>query len=101
MTFIDFKKQNNYPIVILSILAIISFVFMVVLYNQTVNLNYSIGQIKNQITQSQAHTDEIQTQILSILNSSNASNEAKKMGLIVDNNPQYLQANSRWAFAFQ
>ena len=101
MTFIQFEKQNNYPIIVLSILAIIGFVSVAVLYSQTVNINYSIQQAKSQITQSQTDADVVQGKILSILNSSNAINEAKTMGLIVDNNPQYLQANSQWAFAFQ
>jgi len=75
---------------------------MVALYNQTVNLNQNITAAKAQLNTIGSENTTLSNQVMATLGASdNVQNIVSQDGLIVDNNPQYLQTNQQWPIASQ
>lgn len=80
---------------------IVETIGLIYLYSQIVTLNYGVDQDKIDIQKVQAQSAEVNNQIFGLFSSQNVGSFSAAHNLIVDNNPQYLETNSKWAFVSQ
>lgn len=102
MTYIQPIKRNILSRVIFWLIAIGVFgaLALVLIYNQTVNLEHNIAEVRDGIKQAQGKNVELQELIFAILNSDNFAKTVGN-GFIVDKNPEYLPVEEKWSFASQ
>ena len=102
MTYIQPIKRDILNRIIFWFIAVGVFaaLALVLIYNQIVNLEHNIVEIRNGIKQAQEKNVELQEQIFAIFNSNNF---AKTVGdnFVVDKNPEYLPVEQKWSFASQ
>jgi cell division protein FtsL len=104
MTIIKLNQNKDFYLRILIIflpIIIIETTGLIFLYNQTVTLNNEITQAKVAIQGIQGQSAEINNQIFDLFASQNVAKFVDASGLVVENNPQYVETNSKWAFASQ
>ncbi|MCL5733665.1 MAG: hypothetical protein M1334_03335 [Patescibacteria group bacterium] len=104
MTIIKFNKNKNFYLRVLIIflpIIIIETVGLISLYSQTVVINYNAAQTKAELQSVQAREAEANNQIFGLFASQNVVNFSQSHDLAIDNQPQYLETNSKWAFASQ
>ncbi|MCL4437474.1 hypothetical protein M1513_00345 [Patescibacteria group bacterium] len=104
MTIIKFNKNKNFYLKVLIIflpVIIIETVGLISLYSQTVVVNYSADQARAELQSVQAQEAEANNQIFGLFASQNVGSFSQSHGLVIDDQPQYLETNSKWAFASQ
>lgn len=98
MTIIQPNKTGSYTNIVLAILAGVLTVFsvwLVVLYNRSVNLNHNISDLKAQIKNTETETAELKDRIFTILDTQALSRIAETEGLVKENSPRYLEVPSK------
>lgn len=93
MTIIHPHKTLPFVHIFLMILAgvlVILSVWLVVLYNQSVNLDHNISSLKTQIKNTETETAELKDRIFTLLDTQTLSRIAETEGLIKEDNPKYL-----------
>lgn len=101
MTFIQPKKGSNILNKILILLAaglVLGAFWMVILYNNYVNLNHGLSNLRLEFKQVQAQNAELKDKIFRALDLAKSNNPSDRR-LIQDKNPEYLEVNSKWSYA--
>lgn len=94
MTFIQPKKYINLLNIVLAMLAVAILggtFWLVVAYNNTVDLSHDIVSIKSQLDTIGANTTALNNSIISTLGSTQFQTLAIQDNLVQDKNPQYYQ----------
>lgn len=102
MTFIQPNKNKsilNLIIGLLSVSLLTGVFFLVVFYNNTVNINHNIASAKAELDEIAAKNTNLNNMMMSLLGSDQLSLSAKTNNLIEDKNPQYLTIDSQWPIA--
>ena len=93
MTIIHPHKTSPFINIILMILAgilAVSSIWLVVLYNRSVNLDHNISSLKAQIKNMETETAELKDRIFTILDTQALSRIAETEGLVKERSPNYL-----------
>ena len=93
MTIIHPHKTLPFINIIFTILAgilVVSSVWLVFLYNRSVNLDHDISGLKAQIKNTETETAELKDRIFTILDTQALSRIAETEGLVKEGNPKYL-----------
>src|SRR5437870_13429674 len=104
MTFIHPKKESNILNKILFVLIIglvLCAFWMVILYNNLVNFNHGLSNLKKEFGSVQTQNAELKDKIFSLINSARQNN-LNGSELIQDKNPSYLEVgsiNQKWSYA--
>lgn len=104
MTIIRLSQNKDFYLRILVIflpIIIIETAGLIFFYNQTVTLNNGIDQAKIAIQGVQGQSAEINNRIFDLFASQNVISYAEANGLVAEEKPQYVETNSKWAFASQ
>lgn len=99
MTFIQPNKPKSLVniILVLLVLAIFTGTFwLVVAYNQTVNVSHNIEAVKAKLDAVGAGNTAMSNQIIATLGGDQAATIAAKDGLVQENKPQYVTINNQW-----
>lgn len=94
MTFIQPKKYINLLNIVIAMLVVVILsgtFWLVVAYNNTVDLSHDIVSIKTQIDTIGANTTALNNSIISTLGSTQFQTLAIQDNLVQDKNPQYYQ----------
>lgn len=97
MTIIHPHKTSPFINIILALLAgvlVVSSVWLVVLYNRSVNLDHNISSLKAQIKNMETETAELKDRIFTLLDTQALSRIAETEGLVKENSPRYLDVPS-------
>lgn len=78
---------------------VLSALWLIILYNQIVNLHHSISGTNSDFQTLQARNAELKDTILGFYNDETLSRLAEERRLIQDKKPQYLEANQQWVLA--
>ena len=106
MTLIQPNKDKN----IFSILLMLSVVplltgvvWLIMIYNQTVNFNHSATSMKEELANVQTESADLKEKLFATLDTDNLQQVAADYQLVKDKNPQFLEIDtaSQWAFASQ
>jgi hypothetical protein len=76
-------------------------VWLVVLYNQTVNIDHGLEKAKTEIQKLQAGNAELQDVLFGFFDDTKVELFAKENNLIKEKNPQYIETDGQWEFASQ
>ena len=76
-------------------------IWLIVLYNQTVDIRHSISAANASYEKLQASNAELKDGVLKLFLNENFERLAEDRNLIIDKKPQYLRANTQWVFASQ
>ena len=71
--------------------------WLVVLYNLSVDLEYKLKEAKAEFQKIEAQNAEFQDKIFAVFKSENLENFAKDKGLIKDQEPEYFRLTQQWA----
>ncbi len=94
MTFLEPKKEKNFYNLILPILGVLAFlsvIFLVIMYNQVVSLDHEISKINKQIEEEQGLTAEFKEKVFATLNSGSIKDFITENGLVPEKNPSYFE----------
>ncbi|GEM_PF-442229 len=97
MTIIQPRKTSSYINTVLAILAaafLIASVWLVILYNRAVNLSHNVIELKAEMKKTETGTADLNDKMFALMDSRALSEFAAASGLLKENNPEYLQANS-------
>ena len=100
MTFIHPKKETNIlnkVLLLLTAMLVLGAFWIVILYNNFVNLNHGLSNLKKEFESVQIANAEQKDKIFSLLNST--QNNLKTSELIQDKNPAYLEVEPKWSYA--
>ncbi len=67
------------------------------LSNQTVNLRHDISKINLEIQNIQNRNVEVKDKIFALFNNQNLAEFSETRKLVQEKNPEYLEANQKWA----
>ena len=70
--------------------------WLVVAYNQTVNVSHNISKMKAQLDAIGAENTAASNQIVATLSAKQAAALAADDGLVQENKPQYVTINKQW-----
>ena len=104
MTFLQPQKHfniQNFIIGFLSVLVLGGVFWVVIAYNNTVNLSHNITAAKSQLDSIGAQTTSLNNDIVAMLGSAQIGSLAAADGLVQDNKPQYFYINQQWSIASQ
>jgi hypothetical protein len=76
-------------------------IWLIILYNNVVNLSHGISDIKAEFQAIQSQNAELKNKTLSMLDEASFGGFAGKNSLIQDKNPKYFEVNPQWSFASQ
>jgi len=99
MTFIQPNKPKSLINIILVFTALATFAgtfWLVVAYNQTVNLSHNIAAVKAELDSIGAQNTAISNQLVATLSVDQAATLATSDGLVQENKPQYATTNTQW-----
>jgi len=102
MTFIQPEKNNGFLGKFLMILMVGLFsgaIWLVVLYNNTVNLAHGAAEMRTELQSVQSQNAEAENKMFTLLTQSASAELVKKDNLVQDKNPEYLETNSQWLYA--
>lgn len=71
--------------------------WLVVIYNNIVDLRHDISSAKADFDALQAQNSELRSRVFALLDVSDLKESS--LGLVQDKNPEYLEINSKWSFA--
>jgi cell division protein FtsB len=101
MTFIQPNNKKgsslNKILAILVCLLFFGSVWLIVIYNNIVNFNHGISQMKEETEQIRAKNVEIENKILNLVSDASLKNKTGA-GLVQDKNPQYFKVNQQWSY---
>ncbi len=97
MTIIQPEKKSilNFLLVLAFSLLFISSLILIVLYNYVVNFNKNIVKMEKDIKQFEIQTTELTEKIFDIVSGDNLEKIAQEYGMVKENNPEYLEINSK------
>lgn len=75
--------------------------WLVLLYNQTVNIGHGLEKASADLRKLQGQTAELQDTLFNFFDGKRIEVFAKENRLIKEKNPEYLEINSQWVFASQ
>jgi cell division protein FtsL len=104
MTFIQPKKYfniQNFMIAALVVLVLGSTFWLVIGYNETVNLSHNIASVKSQLETIGAQNTALNNNVLALLGENQIGAVAAADGLVQDTKPQYFSINQQWPIASQ
>ena len=104
MTFIQPSKHTGIEnlIIAMLVLALIAGTFWIVIgYNQTVDLNHDITSAKAQLDSIGARNTVLNNQVIATLGGSNISALAAQYNLVEEKKPQYFPIDQKWPIASQ
>ncbi len=98
MTIIHPHKTLPFINIILTVLAgvlVVFSVWLVILYNRSVNLDHNISSFKAQIKNTETQTAELKDRIFTLFDAQALSHIAETGGLVKENSPRYLEVPSQ------
>lgn len=104
MTFIQPKKYFNiqkFLIAALIVLVLGGTFWLVIGYNETVDLSHNITSIKSQLETIGAQNTALNNDVLATLGENQIGSLAAADGLVRDTKPQYFSINQQWPIASQ
>ena len=104
MTYIRPNKDHSTLNVVLLFLGIGFFlgaVWLVVLYNNSVNFSHGLSEMKAEFQEVQAANVELREHIFSVLDTLNSKDLAAQHNLVQEKKPQYLELISQAPFLLQ
>lgn len=104
MTYIQPHQSNKFFITILALFGvclIVSVVWLVILYNQIVNLRHSISDSNSSFQKVQATNAELKDDMLSLFDDVGLQKLASEQGLVKEKKPEYQQVKQQWVFALE
>src|SRR3989344_2535022 len=100
MTYIQPNRKSllNKTIFALVGVVVATAFWLVILYNNIVDLEHGISSVREEIKSLQVESVDLNEKLFAIFDSSNFS---KVLGanLIQDKNPEYMEVSSKWHFA--
>ncbi|MEK7508171.1 MAG: hypothetical protein AAB602_03780 [Patescibacteria group bacterium] len=99
MTFIQPNKDKsvlNKILMLFALFTVLSSAWLVVLYNNVVNLNHGLSRMKSEFSEIQSQNMAIKSKVFDLINSSDPLNFG---GLVQDKNPEYIDVRPTWSFA--
>ncbi len=104
MTFIQPNQNKNILNKIIAVLAlgiVLISVWLIVLYNQTVNLDHAIAGMTDNIQKLQAANADLKSRTVALLTGQDFEALAAEKGLVQERNPQYLELTvaNKWDIA--
>lgn len=95
------KKNNfkNYILALLVLLIVSGTVWLVVLYNRKVDYVNSVTKIKQDKQLLEAQSVQDKEKIFSLLGSGEMDQFATQLGLVKENNPEYIEISKPWVSA--
>lgn len=88
----------NILLIFLGAPAILGFIYVIILYNQTVDLKHSIADMKAETQKIEVQSADLKDQYFAIFDPAKVESTAKARGLVKENKPAYLESNT-WALA--
>jgi len=105
MTFIQPDKNNssflNKILIILVIGLFFGAIWLIILYNNSVNLNHGVSDAKAELQIVQSRNSGLKDKLLTLLNKNSSGDLVSKNNLVEDKNPQYFPLNQQWSYASQ
>ncbi len=99
MTFIQPNKPKslvNIVLVFMTLAVLAGTFWLVVAYNQTVNIGHNIEAMKSELDAIGAANTAESNQLVAKLSADQAATLAASDGLVQENKPQYNTVNSQW-----
>ncbi|HVN26686.1 MAG TPA: hypothetical protein VMT99_03485 [Candidatus Paceibacterota bacterium] len=99
MTFIQPNKPKsliNGILVLLTVAVLVGTFWLVVAYNQTVNMTHNIAAMKAKLDDIGAENTASSNALIATLSASQAAAIASQDGLVQENNPQYRTVTTQW-----
>lgn len=103
MTSIQPNKEKTLSVKIIALLGVtllFGVIFLIALYNQTVNLEHEIKAARDEVQNIQAENAEYKDKIFNLLSAKNIESIAAERQLVKEKEPEYIQAH-RWAVVSQ
>lgn len=93
MTFIQPTQKNfiNIAIPVLICILIFASVWLIFLYNRSINLEHGISQTEKDLQKLQVDRAELQDKIFALSNDANLQKLSKERGLFQEKAPQYME----------
>lgn len=100
MTFVRTEKQNisNILLIVLGLVLVVGFIYLIVAYNQMVNLRHGISDMRADIQKFGAQSAELKDKLFQTFDPGKVEALAKERGLVKETKPSYLETN-QWALA--
>lgn len=98
MTFIQPNKPKsliNIALVLLALATLAGTFWLVVAYNQTVNMSHNIAALKAKVDAIGAENTAQSNQLIATLSANQAATLAGNDGLVQENKPQYVTINNK------
>lgn len=95
------KLFSNKLLVLFCAPLFLGIVWLVALYNQTVNIGHGIEEMNADLKKLQGETAELQDTMFNSFSGERIEAFAKENRLIKEKTPEYLEINDQWAFALQ
>jgi hypothetical protein len=102
MTYIQPNKNHstlNILLIFLGIGFFLGAVWLVILYNNSVNFSHGLSEMKSEFQEVQTVNVELKEKIFSVLDSLNSKSIAASHNLVQEKKPQYLEINTQWSYA--
>ena len=80
---------------------ITSVIWLVILYNQIVNLHHSVSDINSSFQKVQAANAELKGKALTLFDDVVLQKLASERGLVKEKKPEYQQVKQQWVFALE
>jgi len=99
MTLIQPNKNNNYInrfLILFVVCFFIQAIWLVILYNQLVNLDYNAAKVKTEFQKIQARNAELKNKSFTLLDSINVHDFARERNLIQEKRPLYITVHQQW-----
>ena len=104
MTFIK-NRREGFSLNKFSIIGVIPLVlgviWLIILYNQIVNLDHEVSAMKNEVKKVEASTAELKEQVFAFFDTSDLESLKSERGLVEERKPEYFDLNAQWAIATQ
>ncbi len=104
MTFIKNRKEGfslNKFLIIGVIPLVLGVVWLIILYNQIVNLNHEVSVMRSDIKNIEASTAELKEKTFAFFNTSALESLKSDRGLVEERKPEYFDLNAQWVIASQ
>lgn len=100
MTFVRKEKLNLANILLLAVIfpLIISIIYLIALYNQTVNLKHGIADMRAETQKLEASAAGYKDKVFALFDPGKVETLARERGLVKETKPAYLEVN-QWALA--
>lgn len=102
MTIIQPNRTSNtlnWVLWTLTATVMLSAVWLVIAYNQVVNLSHTVAETKARIAELNAQNAELKEQAFAMLDAGKFEKLALDAGFVQDKSPVYFEVNSQWALA--